>query len=732
MSATWTFDWSLWKLAAGGTLLLAAVWLSAWNVRRERKGRTMVLLECVRLLAVTLIAVTLLRPERVRLIRHTERPQVAVLCDASGSMATRDVVTGVLAQAGTRADWLAQARERKAWAPLEAAYRVATDTFAAPPARGDGAADPGTDLNGALEEALRRADRLRAVLLLSDGDWNQGNSPVAAATRLRLAGVPVYAVAVGSDRYLPDLELQSVAAPAYGLMDEHISIPFTVQSRLPREVRTAATLEGPMGVAARKELVIPPMAQVQGALVLVPKVEGDYRFKLQIPVEPEETQAENNAREFPMSLRREKLKVLVADSVPRWEFRYLRNALVRDPGTDVSCLLLHPGMEPGGGPHYLAAFPGTREELSKYDVVFVGDLGVGTGQLSEENARQLKGLVEQQGSGLVFLPGLGGREASLAGTALADLMPVVLDDAHPTGFGQTMESRLTLTTRGRDHLLTLLAPDADANEAVWKGLPGFSWYAPALRAKPGADVLAVHAEARNEFGRIPLLVTRAAGNGKVLFMGTDSAWRWRRGVEDVYHYRFWGQVVRWMAHQRHLAHAEGIRFFYSPESPALGDRVFLHATAFDAAGLPLERGTVAVTVKDEGGREEQLELTPEPGGWGIFTGSVVPREGGRHELTVRCKETGRTAQATVAVSRPRTEKVGRPARPEVLEEIAAITGGRVGMAAELDRIVDEIKLLPEPRPEEERFRLWCHPGWGAFVVGLLCAYWIGRKLAGTL
>ena len=43
------------------------------------------------------------------------------------------------------------------------------------------------------------------------------------------------------------------------------------------------------------------------------------------------------------------------------------------------------------------------------------------------------------------------------------------------------------------------------------------------------------------------------------------AWRWRRGVEDTYHYRFWGQVVRWMAHQRHLAHKEGIRFFYNPE-----------------------------------------------------------------------------------------------------------------------------------------------------------------------
>ena len=73
---------------------------------------------------------------------------------------------------------------------------------------------------------------------------------------------------------------------------------------------------------------------------------------------------------------------------------------------------------------------------------------------------------------------------------------------------------------------------------------------------------------RNDWGRMPLLVTRSAGNGKVLFLGTDSAWRWRRGVEDKFHYRFWGQVVRWMAHQRHLSEKDGIRLSYSPETPA--------------------------------------------------------------------------------------------------------------------------------------------------------------------
>ena len=36
--------------------------------------------------------------------------------------------------------------------------------------------------------------------------------------------------------------------------------------------------------------------------------------------------------------------MLVVESYPRWEYRYLRNALSRDPGVELSCLLFHPGL----------------------------------------------------------------------------------------------------------------------------------------------------------------------------------------------------------------------------------------------------------------------------------------------------------------------------------------------------------------------------------------------------
>ena len=68
----------------------------------------------------------------------------------------------------------------------------------------------------------------------------------------------------------------------------------------------------------------------------------------------------------PISVREEELEVLVIDSRPRWEFRYLRNALERDPGVEVSCLLFHPGLpKVGGGRSYLSRFP-TESELSRF------------------------------------------------------------------------------------------------------------------------------------------------------------------------------------------------------------------------------------------------------------------------------------------------------------------------------------------------------------------------------
>jgi len=731
----WSFAASLMVILAGIGVLALAAWLGWSNWQRTGRRGWVALLEVLRLVALAMLAFTLLQPEFVRQIERTETPQIIILNDASGSMQTRDVVS--TNNIVTRADWLDAQTKRAFWAPLEASSEVLSGVFAAPTdstttnALGQ-ANEIGTDLSGALSSVLKQQRNLKAVLLLSDGDWNLGDSPIGIATRYRDEGIPVYSIVTGRDEPIPDLAMEEIAAPAYGLFGEQIAIPYSIQSHLPNDVATEVRLMNGSERLATKKVTLAANSRFRDSMMWYPREVGEFDLRLEFPVENDEQLKDNNTAAFHIAVRVVKLNVLVVDSQPRWEYRFLRNALARDPGVNLSCMLFHPNIGPGAGRDYLSTFPGSREMLTRYDVVFLGDVGIDNGQLSEKDAELIKGLVEQQGSGLVFMPGRRGNHFSLMDSPLKELMPVELDDAKPTGIGLQNESVLTLSSQGRGHLLTRFDADEMVNDQIWKMLPGFYWSAGVTRSRPGSEVLAVHPERRNQFGRIPLLAIRDAGRGKVLFMGTDSAWRWRRGVEDKFHYRFWSQVARWMAHKRHLAEKEGIRLSYTPETPKVGDRVFLQATVLDEAGFPLENGKVNGTIVSPTGRDEQLELTEADGGWGVYSAELLPQEGGTFEIIIEAPEHDRKLETKLTVSLPKREKLGRPVNRAVLAEIASITGGESVNTDDLDEVIKRISVLPEPRSAEIRTRLWSHPGWGAAILLLLLVYWTGRKLVGLV
>jgi hypothetical protein len=312
------------------------------------------------------------------------------------------------------------------------------------------------------------------------------------------------------------------------------------------------------------------------------------------------------------------------------------------------------------------------------------------------------------------------------------LLPVALDDGQPGGWGSRTASHFELTELGRRSLLTRLADTPEENAELWADLPGFQWYAPVVRAKAGAEVLCVHQEVSNEHGRLPLLVTRPFGAGKVLFMGTDGAWRWRKGVEDKYHYRFWGQVARWMAYQRNMAKGETMRMYYSPEQPQVRQTVALSANVMERGGEPLSRGEVNARIVAPSGKAETVRFESAGDEWGAFSARFTAEEPGRHEVTLACKETGATLDAAFFVQGVELERIGRAARPDVLEELARITRGRSIGADRLEQAVESLAALPEPAPAVRRLRLWSNEIVAGTLVGLLALFWIGRKAVGLV
>jgi len=725
-------DFSEWRLGWSWPVILVVIAVMAICLRlciltwiRSGRKKSTAWLEALRFIVVGLILVTLANPERVERIERDSEPEILLLADASGSMNTRDVkdANGTIL---TRSDWVKKSLAQPWRSELEKTAIVTELPFSSE------SGSEATDLSLPLQEGLDRVSNLKAALYFTDGDANTGPSPLSLAGRCRAAGVPTYVVRVGRDKPLPDLVLEDFTAPSFALLDERLTVSYRILNAFPERIETTLKLMGNDEQVAIKPIILPAGEEVSGTMSWLPTMKGQMRLRAELEEHPGESMLENNSRELETRIESKVLKALIVDSFPRWEYRFLRNALERDPRVDMNSVLLHPGMNPGDGRGYLREFPGSPEELAPYDVVFIGDIGLEEGELSEDDCEALANLVRLQASGVIFLPGRRGRQPSLADSPLGDLIPVAFDPAKPRGVGTSNSSAITLTKKGRNHWLTTLRGAGEPDVQFWERLPGFHWSAAALKSRPGSEVLAVHSIFRNEWGRMPVLAIRYVGAGKTLYLGSDSAWRWRRGVEDKYHYRFWSQIARWMAHGRHLSEGDGMKVIHSPERPKTGENVYLRCIVLDKDGFPLKDGPVESMIEHPGGETERLFYEPAPEGEGVFLATFRTRQSGTIKIRTEVSKADRFLETNLQAESHGLERLGRPARAGDLRELARLTGGKYGLGENLESIVQTIAALPAPDPLERIHRLRTDLNWGLFLCALLAIYWTGRKFTGMI
>lgn len=697
--------------------------ITLYHLRQVGPSPMRLLSEGVKFLGALLLLLTLLQPERhTRTARH-DNARMAVIIDDTDSMLTPDA--DVEGRPANRKEWIEHLRAQPEWAALADTVRLEFVSVG----HEDEPIFRQTDLQAGLRQA-RGFDQLSAVLLLSDGAQNAPGSPLPEAIQFAESEVPVFSVEIGQRTRLPDLILEPITFPSYTLLNEEMVLPVRVSSTLPEDAPTRVVLLVDDQIVNRQEILVPSGRDVGATLRWTPRTEGPANLTIRVEPHPLERFLENNEISATLEVRRTTIRVLLIDSLPRWEYRFLRNALVRDPGVEVVSLLFHPQLGPGGGPGYISEFPTNREAWSAFDVIFLGDVGLGQNELRPDDLRNIEILVREQAAGLVFLPGARGGQHRLFGTPLEGLMPVELDRRVPQGVGMDLEMRFALTREGQDHMLTQLHPNPVRNQQIWRQLPGFNWYAAVLRPKVGAEVLATHASHRSEGGRIPLLATRTSGTGHVLFLGTDAAWRWRMGVEDLYHYRFWGQVVRWMAHRRHMFGDDGARVFLQPERPEAGQEVTI-TVALRTAFAVTDDVPVRLRLVSDAGEVVTPRLTPLEGG-GTFTATWVPAAPGPHTLELFSPEnpTQSWFNTPVSVEGRIPEQIGEPMRPGLLREMAQLTGGRSVSMDEAVPLLNRLRELPRQQIIVSIDRVWQHPLWITGVFVFFGLYWILRKRQG--
>lgn len=733
----------------------------------------------LRLAALAVLVWILIEPVWVRKVRNEIRREVVVLLDDSGSMHLKDDGTDAtriaLGEAALEKSGIKEALgEKLRVRVVKAARSLRVEGGKETEGWGDA-----TDLTGALATVLEqvRPDDLAGVLMVSDGRHNRPEPVEKVARRFGQIGAPVGIVAVGGAEPPRDASILTVRAPEAIHLGDRMRMVAELKFDGYKGKKAKVRLMRDGRMLDEREISIPQdHHREEVRFTHVPEQGGVGSYQVEIASLEGEKFAENNRWDFETSITDARTNVLIIESYPRWEFRYLRNLFYgRDKSVNLQYVLLHPDEIENQADVPVAAsaarpfgeslatrLPATEEEWRKFDVIIIGDVDpqVMNGEIWTTVSR----CVNERAALLVMIAGPRHMPHSIDAEAGRALVPAEIAYGQGGGFARAGGPfRLGLTPDGQRHPVTQQSTGDLANERIWSGFPQLHWRHPVTGIKEGAGVLLTATTGGTVSGEVgggsvgmelddiarrkkqeaesALLVVRQTGKGKVALLLTDRTWRLREGAGDLYHHRFWGNLVRWGAGPVLRSGGERARIGTDQLTYTPDDRPRLTARLRDHSLNPVDDKTLRAEVLRDGKVLATLPMTPLPDSNGLYETNLDRfTKTGKYEVRLRgdtadglIKEDGAGELKTgfkVAGSVESGELAETTLNLPLLQTIATLSGGKVVSA---DKVGDLSALFLTDKNDHSEIRessLWDN-GWVlALLAALLGGGWVIRRTGG--
>lgn len=762
--------WPIWVIPVGAA---CASELIFWSYRYERealepkRGRFLLGL---RLGSLAVLAWILLEPVYSRYEEREIRREVVILIDSSASMNLVDD-----GQSATRSELAQQALERSGLLDgLEGKIAVREVRAARRALLSDADAiegwDQATDIAGALDEVMEQVppDQLAGVVLVSDGRHNRPGSIEDAARRYGILDAPIAVIASGSEIPPKDAAIVSVKAPDSVYLGDRVRMAAKLKFDGYRGKRAKVTLFSGEEELESREVAIPQDHHREEVRFRhVPDEGGIGEYRIVVSGLEDERFDNNNDWSFKTVVTDARTNVLIIEGTPRWEFRYLRNLFYgRDQSVHLQSVLLEPDRIVGQqeakipasasrpfGDSKATALPASEEEWRKFDVIIVGDLEVNA--LSDEQWEILRLCVTDRAALLVLIAGPRSMPHAFSSEAASRLIPVNYAASRRTYFGGKEKFNFALTNVGKSHPITAQVEGRVRNEQVWAEFPELRWRHPITGIKDGAEVLlyaensnkkkpvirsgdrlnAALAEISNRRAREAenaLLVTRQTGNGKVAMLLTDRTWRLREGVGDVFHHRFWGQLVRWGAGPNLRSGTKTARLGTDQLTYTGDDPVSIMARLREKNLAPIRDEELVAEIFREGEKVGTVPLNYRDGSNGIHQAKAGPyREPGNYEIRLSGSELNEELATNFRVvgSLSATELAETTLNLPLLENIARLSGGRILEDGD-DNLASLFLSGGETREELRETTLWDRWPLMLLLVILLTTEWVLRRRSG--
>ena len=608
---------------------------------------------------------------------------------------------------------------------------------------------PATNLASALDAVSAQigSDGRAAVVLLSDGQQNGDESPPEAARLLGARQIPVYPVGMGSPLRPPDLALIKVDAPESVFFEEQVRGQVILKDDMPAGLPFKVTVREGDAVLWEESVVTTGAAvrkipfefgvkkQVAAHVELGKQESLEFAcvpLDLQVVLSPVAGDVEPGNQKGSLRLRAltQKRRVLIVDGRPRWETRFLRNLLERDPQWEVRTVLAGAKTEElilarGAGPD---ALPLSAAQLDAFDLVVLGD--VPRDLWRAEELAWMRDFVVRRAGGLILIDGPRECLRGYGDSPLGPLVPV--EWAGDAGGVREGIAGFEFNERGGLHSALSLASERGANLRIWSQLPPPHWVSGG-QAKPGAETL-LDLRVHNRI--LPGVVYWAVGAGKVLYQGFEDSWRWRYGVADQYHAHYWSQVAQWIAEAPFAVRDKFVSLDAGPLIYSPGDRADLRVRLRDGQGLPVTQASVDAVLVRDGIGSGSVRLVPDEAGGGLFRGKTPALEPGNYEVRMESAAIpnfGLKAKTTFKVESAETGELAQlHLNEELLLKVAANSGGRYFREEDAGSLLEVLAPMSRGKVIESKTVLWQSPWWFWSVILLLTGEWVLRKRWGLL
>jgi uncharacterized membrane protein len=608
---------------------------------------------------------------------------------------------------------------------------------------------PQGPLNGArthLATALLRAEEelagapVAGMILVSDGADNTAAAPGATPMleqmlSLRARQIPVYSIGVGTERFDRDIEVERVEVPGTILRDGSLLVEVVVTQRGFAGRKVPLVVEDSGRIIGSRELTLPRDGEAVVERIRVPANERGARLvRVHVPVQEGEMVKENNERSSVVVVSDRREKILYLEGEPRFELKFIRQALESDENLQLVTLLRsakdkYLRLSVDDSSELAAGFPKTREELFAYRAVVLGS--VEASFFTVDQLRMLADFVSVRGGGLLTL---GGRralaEGSYAGTPLADALPIELGPPMGLDSGAT-EITLAPTTAGLLHPATQLAPNDSATAMLWRQMPPLTTVNELGRAKPGATVL-LEGTAEGDRRSRPTLAFQRYGRGKAVTFAVQDAWLWQMHadipLEDMRHETFWRQLLRWL-----VSDVPGRVDIAAVGEGAVDEGIPLRVSVSDSAFVRANGASVRAEVVSPKGERSAIPFEWAADRDGEYTATMVPAENGVHTVNLTAafgRDTVKGAVGYVRVADPSAEFFGATMRPTVMRQLAEETGGKFYRASDVSRLPQDIVYTTSGATEVQRLDLWDMPVLFVLILSLLGVEWLYRRRRG--